>query len=155
MKSKRFVFSALALSLLAALLLPTIALAASGGGEGTLIAWGSGKGVVQGNGTISIAGNGNLWIRDDAGDAYIYVSGEGEKQEHPNGWIHYEGFDGRATITGSDVTVVIAGYQIRMYARGSGRFALRGAGGYRTTGSGWTLDTSLIESTPGEAPAER
>lgn len=153
MNIKRFLISALLLALLTALLIPTVALAASGGGTGTLTTWGTGKGVVKGDGHITVTGNGNLWIYDRAGDATIFITGEGTKFHNPNGWVHYEGFNGRAHISGSAVTVALSGDHIRMYARGSGSFALRGQGDYRTSGSGWTLDTTLIEATPGEVQA--
>ncbi len=155
MKNKRFLQFALSLTALIALLLPTVVLAASGGGDGSLSAWGTGKGVVYGGGRISASGNGDLWIYDYAGDARIDIQGSGTMNELPTGWVHYEGFDGSASISGSEVTVVIAGSQIRLFARGSGRFALRGRGGYHTSGSGWTLDTNLIEATPGEVVTEQ
>ncbi len=155
MKIKRFVIHALILSLITALLLPTVALAASGGGAGTLTAWGTGKGVVKGDGNITVTGNGDLWIYDAAGDAYIYVQGTGVKHEFPSGWVHYRGFNGYAFVSGSQVTVAITGDHLRLYARGSGRFALRGMGNYHTTGSGWSLDTILIEATPGEVYEEQ
>jgi len=155
MKIKRFIIHALILSILTALLLPTVALAASGGGSGTLTAWGTGKGVVSGGGSITATGNGDLWIYDAAGDAHIYIQGTGVKHEFPSGWIHYEGFNGYASVSGSQATVAMSGSHIRLYAHGSGRFALRGQGNYHTSGSGWTLDTSLIESTPGEVFLEQ
>jgi hypothetical protein len=154
-KIKRFVKPALLLATLVALLVPTVVLAASGGGTGTLHAWGTGKGVVQGDGSISASGNGDLWIKDNAGDAYIYVRGEKTKFHTPNGWVHYEGFHGYALVRGSDVTVAISGDHLRLHARGTGRFALRGQGGYETEGSGWTLDPVLINATPGEIYIEQ
>lgn len=152
MKIKRYFVPTLLLTVLIALLAPTVAMAASGGGSGSLTAWGSGKGVIQGDGNITVTGNGDLWIYDHAGDARIIVSGDGTKFKNPNGWVHYEGFDGHAQISGSEVTVAISGDHLRMHARGSGRFALRGTGNYRTSG-GWTLDTTLIVATPGEVYA--
>lgn len=153
MKIKRYLVPILVLTLLIALLIPTIVLAASGGGTGALTAWGTGKGVIQGDGNITVTGNGDLWIFDHAGDASIFISGEGTKFKNPNGWVHYEGFDGRAHISGSEVTVAMTGDHLRMHARGSGRFALRGTGNYHTSGSGWTLDSTLVEATPGEVEA--
>jgi len=155
MKIPRILVPTLVLIILVTLLVPTVALAASGGGTGTLTAWGTGKGAVKGNGSITASGNGDLWIYDAAGDADIIIQGTGVKSEFPSGWIHYQGFNGRASITGSQVTVVISGDHIRLHARGNGRFALRGQGGYHTSGSGWTLDTTLIETTPGEVYDEQ
>ncbi len=155
MKSRRILIPALVMAMLTTLLIPTIALAASGGGTGTLTAWGTGKGVVKGDGSITASGNGDLWVYDAAGDLDIDIQGTGVKTEFPSGWIHYKGFNGRAVITGSQFTVVISGVHIRLHASGHGRFALRGQGGYHTSGSGWTLDTTLIESTPGEVSSEQ
>ncbi len=136
MKINRFVFPALVFATLFALVVPSIALAASGGGEGLLIAWGTGKGVIDGDDRITVTGNGNLFIRDQAVDAKILIRGEGTRHELSNGWTHYQGFDGQAMIDGSEITVAISGVHLRMVARGSGRFALRGRGGYNTRGSG-------------------
>lgn len=155
MKIKRFILPALAFATLFALVVPSIALAASGGGDGLLIAWGAGKGVVYGEGRITVTGNGDLYIQDHAGDADINVQGDGTRRELGDGWIHYEGFDGRASIEGSEITVAISGDHLRMIARGRGRFTLRGQGGFRTKGSGWSLDTSLVDATPGEVYAEQ
>ena len=145
---------ALLLSLLAALILPGAALAASGSGNGVLRAWGRGEGAVQGDGSITVTGNGNLWVRDDAGDVRIYIKGEGVREDLPSGWIHYYGFDGSATISGSDVTVGISGDHIRIYARGAGRFALRGQGSDRTSGDGWSLDVTLLDEIPAAAAVQ-
>ena len=154
MKIKRFVFPALVLAALFALVVPSIALAASGGGDGWLTVWGTGKGVVDGDGRITIRGNGDLYIRDHAGDTRIFIQGEGTRRELSNGWIHYRGFDGQATMDGTKITVAISGDHLRIVAYGSGRFALRGHGGYRTRGSGWSFEPTLINATPGEVAVE-
>jgi len=154
MSIKRLLKPALVLSLLAALTLPGLALAASGNGNGALRAWGNGVGVVRGNGSMTLSGNGSLWVQDNAGDMQIYIQGEGVREDLGDGWTLYSGFDGTATISGSEVTVAIAGDHIRMYARGAGHFALRGEGGYRTSGDGWTMDVALLDAVPGAAVAQ-
>lgn len=154
MKNKRILLYVLVFTLLTTLLVPTIVLAATGGGTGSLTAWGSGKGAIEGGGNITVTGNGDLWIYDHAGDVSIFITGEGTKFTMPDGWVHYEGFEGRAHISGSEITLAISGNHLRMYAHGSGRFALRGQGNYHTSGSGWTLDITLIEATPGEVLLE-
>ncbi|RME08112.1 MAG: hypothetical protein D6803_02100 [Anaerolineae bacterium] len=100
---------------------------------------------------MTASGNGTLWVRDHGGDMLIYIQGEGGREELGNGWVRYSGFEGTATISGSDVTVAIAGDHIRLYARGQGRYALRGEGGYRTSGDGWHVDATLLDAVPGAA----
>lgn len=149
MNIKRVFKPALLLSLLAALALPGLALAASGNGVGVLRAWGDGVGVLRGQGSMTASGNGTLWVHDHGGDMVVYIQGEGTREELGDGWVRYSGFDGTATVSGSDVTVAIAGDHIRLYARGQGRFALRGQGGYRTSGDGWLIDAVLLDAVPG------
>lgn len=113
---------------------PQPALADSGGGTGVLTASGNGLAWIRGNGTITISGNGILEIRDHAGDAEIRVSGAGKKTELAGGVIRYIGFNGSATVSGSDVSVSLSGYNIRLEARGTGKFILRGNGTYTVNG---------------------
>lgn len=122
------------MALLAAVFAPQVALADSGGGTGVLTASGNGLAWIRGNGTITISGNGILEIRDYAGDAVIRVSGAGKKTELPSGVIRYIGFNGTASVSGSDVSVALSGYNIRLEARGTGKFILRGNGTYEVNG---------------------
>ncbi|MFQ5400665.1 MAG: hypothetical protein ACE5E7_13850 [Anaerolineae bacterium] len=118
---------------------PQTAAAQSGSGSGTLIADGDGLAGIRGNGEVSISGNGILWIRDDAGDAEIEVSGNGHKVELPSGWIRYTGFDGEAEVHGSRITVALSGVNIHLEATGSGKFVLRGSGTYSVESDGETI----------------
>lgn len=135
---------ALALSVLAA---PQTALAQSGGGTGTLTASGNGLAGIRGNGTVTISGNGILWIRDDAGDAIINVSGNGRRVELPSGWIRYTGFHGQARVSGSKITVALSGVGIEMQATGTGKFVLRGIGSYTVEKDGVTIMTGVWAET--------
>ena len=146
MKTRNLMRTIILLTTLGALLIPFTVLAASGEGTGALAAWARlGKGAIHGAGTMTVTGNGELWIYDVAGDSRIAVKGSGTVQEYPSGWVRYAGFDGTAKISSDEVKVVVMGYGIRMIARGSGEFALRGDGNYRTTGDGWTPHEALIE----------
>lgn len=136
MKTKSF-YSAgvliLVVSVVCAAFIPMgTAYAESGGGTGTLKAWGDGLAALRGNGTVVISGSGILWIRDHAGDASIHVRGNGVRHELPNGWIRYTGFNGEAQVTGSLISVALSGYDIELAATGTGKFVLRGNGGWET-----------------------
>lgn len=99
----------------------------------------------------TISGNGILWIQDRGGDAVINVSGNGIRSEGENGWVRYAGFDGQATISGSQITVVLSGYDINLEATGTGRFVLRGKGSYSVEKDGiivldgvWTEEAQVF-----------
>ena len=110
---------------------PQTAYAQAGGGSGILKATGDGLAGIRGNGNITISGNGILWIRDQAGDAVINVSGDGgHRYEGENGWVRYAGFNGQADVSGSQITVALSGFDIDLEATGTGRFVLRGNGSY-------------------------
>jgi len=146
MKSRNLIQGFILLMTIGALLIPSTVLAASGEGNGALVAWArSGKGAIHGAGSMTIAGSGELWILDVAGDSRIAVKGAGSVQEYPSGWVRYAGFDGAAKISTDEIKVVVIGYGVRMLASGSGKFALSGNGKYRTTGDGWTAHETLIE----------
>ena len=105
---------------------------ASGGGTGALTASGTGVAELSGNLKGSkIAGVGVLVITDHAGDATISVTGRGVKSSVGN-VTTYAGFNGRATITGSNVTVRLAGVRVSLVAAGHGTFFLEGHGRYDT-----------------------
>lgn len=135
----------------AGVLAPQTAYAQSGGGKGTLTASGDGLAGIRGNGDVIISGNGILWIRDSAGDAVINVSGSGTRKEGENGWIRYSGFDGQATVSGSQITVALSGYDINLEATGTGKFVLRGNGSYSVEKDGiivldgvWTEEAQVF-----------
>lgn len=146
MKSQHLIRGFILLITLGALLIPTTVLAATGEGTGALVAWArAGKGAIHGAGNMTISGSGELWVLDVAGDSRIAVKGAGIVQEYPSGWVRYAGFDGTAKITTDEIKVVVIGRGLRLLASGAGEFALRGDGGYRTTGSGWEVHDALIE----------
>jgi hypothetical protein len=114
---------------------PTIANAQSGSGAGKLIARGRGFARFSGDGAITISGAGLLVIRPSDGNDEWNVSGKGIKRETKSGDVVYRGFDGTATITGTNVIVSITGANIRFDVEGEGRYFLRGRGVYSATNS--------------------
>lgn len=130
MKSR--IAQALGLAFVLALLLTSVAAAEQGGGTGTLTAKGDGLAALRGSMTVTLRGSGMLLIRDQGGDATIQVNGRGYKKELPGGTIVYIGFNGKAEITGSAVTVALRGRGIKLEATGTGRYLLRGHGTYHT-----------------------
>ncbi|NIM93608.1 MAG: hypothetical protein GTO18_07840 [Anaerolineales bacterium] len=143
---KKLMFG-IALTLLAAMVLPVVAFAAGGGGTGTLVAYGDGTAGVRGNGEVKITGRGVLYIKDHAGDANIQVSGTGKRIELPNGWIQYVGFNGKAYVAGSLISVGLKGSNIALHATGTGRFILWGNGTYEVNGTSgrWTEPGVVLE----------
>lgn len=143
MKTK--LVSAIGIALVAILLLTTAIGAEQGGGTGTLTAKGDGLAGMRGSGEITLTGNGVLRIRDLGGDVKIEIEGKGVRKES-NGWINYAGFDGKAHITGSKMTVVLSGRNIRLQATGTGKFLLRGHGTYHTEhqDGAWTDEGQVL-----------
>lgn len=105
-------------------------------GEGSLTAQGDGIAILRGKGTVDLSGNGILWIRDVAGDAVIEVTGEGEKEEFPDGWLQYAGFHGTAHVSGSRIAVIVAGVDVELTAHGRGVAWLWGHGSYQSSADG-------------------
>ena len=101
-------------------------------GEGSLTAQGDGIAILRGRGTVDLSGNGILWIKDGAGDAIIEVTGSGQKEEFPDGWIQYAGFHGTAHVKGSMIGVIVAGVDIELTAQGRGMARLWGHGSYQS-----------------------
>ncbi|TEU11553.1 MAG: hypothetical protein E3J21_23300 [Anaerolineales bacterium] len=101
-------------------------------GEGSLTAQGDGMAILRGRGTVDLSGNGTLWIKDAAGDAVIEVTGLGQKEEFPDGWIQYAGFHGTAHVEGSRIGVILAGVGIELTAEGRGMAQLWGHGSYQS-----------------------
>jgi len=128
-------------------------------GTGVLHATGDGVATIHGEPAdyINISGDGSLYIVDRAGDASINVSGEGIRREFS--WrgetvIAYQGFNGRAEISGSDVYVRLTGENIVLDAAGTGWVLLRGTGEFtvsRADGSHysghWLPEGARIEMT--------
>ena len=101
-------------------------------GEGSLTAQGDGIAILRGRGTVDLSGNGTLWIKDAAGDAVIEVTGSGQKEEFPDGWLQYAGFHGTAHVEGSRIGVIVAGVDIQLAAQGRGMARLWGHGTYQS-----------------------
>ncbi len=150
---KARIVQALGLAVVLALLLTTVAAAENGAGSGTLRAKGNGFAALRGNLSVTLTGSGMLVIRDQAGDATIAVTGRGYKtkgppqgKEFPNGTIAYLGFDGKAQISGSAITVSLRGSDIELEATGTGRFLLRGHGSYHTDkgGGAWKQEGTVV-----------
>jgi hypothetical protein len=113
-------------------------------GEGSLTAQGDGIAILRGKGTVDLSGNGILWIRDAAGDAVIEVTGSGQKEEFPDGWLQYAGFHGTAHVEGSRIAVIVAGADIELTARGRGMARLWGHGSHQSPdGAGEWKTTEL------------
>ena len=111
-------------------------------GKGSLTAEGDGIAILRGRGTVDLSGNGTLWIKDGAGDAVIEVTGSGEREEFPDGWIQYAGFHGEAHVEGSRIGVIVAGVDIELTAEGRGIARLWGHGSYQSPGGDgeWRAD---------------
>ena len=101
-------------------------------GEGSLTAQGDGIAILRGRGTVDLRGNGTLWIMDAAGDAEIEVTGWGQKEKFPDGWLQYAGFHGTAHVEGSRIAVIVAGVDINLAAEGRGIVRLWGHGSYQS-----------------------
>lgn len=132
-----------------ALLLATVSPAWAEGikGTGELHAWGDGLAGVRGDGEVTITGNGVLYFRDHAGDAQWSASGRGERRDLPSGWIVYYGFDGTFEAEGSRITVALSGYNVELWAEGTGVAVLYGNGEYEINGHHflWTSDLEPIQ----------
>jgi hypothetical protein len=68
------------------------------------------------------------------------------RQELGSGWFRYVGFNGKANVSGSLVTVALSGYDIKLVATGTGKFVLRGNGHWETdSASGeWTSTVEVM-----------
>ncbi len=125
-------------------------------GEGSLTAQGDGMAILRGRGTVDLSGNGILWIKDAAGDAVIEVTGSGQKEEFPDGWIQYAGFHGTAHVEGSRIGVIVAGVDIELTAQGRGMARLWGHGTYQSPdGTGEWRATGLGARVRLAAPPEQ
>jgi len=124
--------------------------------EGSLTAQGDGMAILRGRGTVDLSGNGILWIKDAAGDAVIEVTGSGQKEEFPDGWIQYAGFHGTAHVEGARIGVIVAGVDIELAAQGRGIARLWGHGSYQSPdGAGEWRATGLGARVRLAAPPEQ
>ncbi len=101
---------------------------------------------LRGNLSVTLSGSGLLVIHDVAGDATIEITGRGYKKQLPNGTTAYLGFDGKARITGSAISVSLKGSDIELEASGTGKFLLRGHGSYHTDkgGGAWSEEGTIV-----------
>jgi hypothetical protein len=105
----------------------------SAGGTGVVTA--RGTGAAQFNGHISgmvVDGQGMLVVIDRGGDAKVVVHGAGHMTVKGNVRTYF-GFNGHARISGSNVTVKLAGVRVHLAAKGDGTFVLKGHGTFDTT----------------------
>jgi hypothetical protein len=128
------------------------------GGEGTFL---RGAGVLDahGNGLIAVKGRidlaatadgGVLLVKDEAGDAVVRVRGDGGTISW-RGFTVYFGLDGEATVTGSQVGVIVVGEDIRLHAAGRGWAFLKGRGEFFVNGRGpfpWSPEGSFAGVAP-------
>ena len=102
-------------------------------GTGTLTAEGSGTALVRGDIDMQLSADaGSLSVRDRAGDMAIEVTGDGTRTEDGSTVI-YTGFNGDATIAGSNVVVTMTGTEIDLTVDGTGTAILIGTGSYEVT----------------------
>jgi hypothetical protein len=102
-------------------------------GTGMLTAEGSGKACIMGDIEMQlVADAGSLSVRDRAGDMAINITGEGTRTED-GARVIYTGFNGDATISGSDVVVTMNGTGIELAVEGTGTAILSGTGSYEVT----------------------
>ncbi len=127
----------------------------SANGIGKLQAHGDGIAILYGKGTVELSGNGILWIKDNAGDAKIEVTGYGTKKIFPDGWNQYSGFHGTGNVKGSAIRVMLSGVDINLTAKGRGGAVLWGHGTYTVNGvtGSWAAGNTLSRTLT-FAPAE-
>ncbi len=98
-------------------------------GNGTLVANGSGRAVIDGNVTVTLSGiNGTLKVSSNA----VVTAVGGTNETLGNGEVKYQGFNS-ATIKGDNIRVEISGNNIDLTATGTGAAVLNGNGTYSTT----------------------
>ncbi len=119
-------------------------------GTGMLTAEGSGTAIVRGDIEMQLSADaGSLSVCDRAGDMAINITGEGTRTED-GARVIYTGFNGDATISGSDVVVTMTGTGIELVVEGTGTAVLIGTGSYEVVGgrSGEWRNPYLVESAP-------
>jgi len=130
MNKKRVIVLLAVLLVVSLCLVPAVA-ADADEGLVSLKARGDGVAALHGDGWLRVSGNGILWVK---GAEYVAVQGQGIRKEFPDGWSEYIGFHGTARILGRNVSVVMAGERIDLFATGSGRAVLWGHGHYEKGG---------------------
>lgn len=154
LKSKRMLFVLLVV-LAASMMFTAVVSADNLSGTGWIRAEGDGRAALQGDArTVHLSGNGILWFKDEGEVDEPTVTGYGRKIEYPNGWVQYIGFDGQFHISDADqITIVLVGKNVNLFAVGQGRVYLEGEGHY-IVGHGphmirgeWALSGTTLELT--------
>jgi hypothetical protein len=134
--TKKLTIGLAAVAASAALVTPAFAAApatVSAGGTGVVTARGTGAAQFSGDiDGMAVDGQGVLVVVDRGGDAKVVVHGAGHVSVKGNVRT-YIGFNGHARISGSDVTVKLAGARVHLAAKGDGTFVLKGHGTFDTT----------------------
>jgi hypothetical protein len=156
LKSKRTVIVLLVV-LAASMLFAAVASADNLAGTGWIRAEGDGRAALQGDArTVHLSGNGILWFKDEGEVDEPVVTGYGHSIEYPDGWVKYFGFRGQFHISDADdVTVILVGKNVNLFAAGQGRVYLEGEG-YYIVGRGphWTRGEWSPSGTTLELTAE-
>gem|GEM_PF-5638208 len=107
-------------------------------GSGTLTAEGNGRVEITGTGTVQVLAPivGNVLVTSNA---TVITSGDGTTENIDNNWIQYEGYD-NLNITGTDMSVIIAGNGIDIIASGTGIVRISGRGIFSTYGENSYVD---------------
>ncbi len=113
-------------------------------GSGTLTAEGNGRVEITGTGTVQVLApiDGNVLVTLNA---TVTTSGDGTTESIDNNWVLYQGYD-NLTITGTDMTAIIAGNGIDIIASGTGVVRLSGRGIFSTYGENSYVDDDWEES---------
>ncbi|MEA1907842.1 MAG: hypothetical protein U9N43_02265 [Euryarchaeota archaeon] len=116
-------------------------------GTGMLTAEGTGTTLFRGAIEMQLSADaGSLSVVDRNGDMVLTVTGDGTRTEEGS-MVIYTGFNGDATITGSDVVVTMTGTGIDLTVDGTGTAILIGTGLYEVAGgrSGEWRNQELVE----------
>jgi hypothetical protein len=97
---------------------------------------------------------GTMLVTDKAGDVKVDTEGKGQKEVIDDQQTRYTGF-GTATVTGSDLEVVITGSSLDIEAAGTGQVIMKGSGTYYTekdsTKKEFTAEEVTIQFQPRQA----
>lgn len=113
-------------------------------GSGTLTAEGNGRVEITGTGTVRVLApiDGSVLVTLNA---TVTTNGDGTTESFDNNWVQYQGYD-NLIITGTDMTVIIAGKGIDIIASGTGVVRLSGRGIFSTYGENSYVDDDWEES---------
>jgi hypothetical protein len=112
---------------------------ANSAGQGFRIIRGEGSVCAAGHGVVQFHGTGDLVARVEMGQlivsdesAVVEIRGKGRKHTMPNGWVLYQGFNGKVHLRGEDVFGQLIGKGLRLKVEGEGIIMLMGRGAYRS-----------------------